>query len=82
VVVGVSLDISNAFNTAWDRIGRALKHYRVPPYLRRILRTYLSGQWLEYRDQNQVSVKRGVYRGVLQGSVLGPICGTSGTTLC
>jgi len=43
VVVGVALDISNAFNSLpWDRIGGALKHHRVPPYLRRVLRAYLS----------------------------------------
>jgi len=73
VVVGVGLDISNAFNSLpWDRIGRALEYHRVPPYLRRVLRAYLSGRWLEYRDHNQVPVERGVYRGVSQGSVLGP----------
>jgi len=72
VVVG-ALDISNAFNSLpWNRIGRALKHYRIPPYLRRVLRAYLSDWWLEYRDQNRVPTERGVYRGVPQGSILGP----------
>jgi len=73
VVVGISLDISNAFNSLpWDRIGRALQRHGVPPYLRRVLRAYLSDRWLEYRDHNMVPVSRGVYRGVPQGSVLGP----------
>jgi len=72
-VVGVALDISNAFNSlSWDRIGRALKLHRVSPYLRRILRDYLSDWWLEYRDHSSVPVQRGVCRGVSQGSVLGP----------
>jgi len=73
VVVGVSLDISNAFNSLpWDCIKGALQYHGVPPYLRRILRAYLSDRWLEYRDNDMVPVARGVYRGVPQGSVLGP----------
>jgi len=50
VVIAVSLDISNAFNTLpWDRRGRALQHHRVPLYIRRVLRGYLTGRSLEFR---------------------------------
>jgi len=73
VAVGVSLDITNAFNTLpWDRIGRALEEHQVPPYLRRILQDYLSDRWLEYGGQHGTPVLRRVCRGVPQGSVLGP----------
>jgi len=73
VVIAVSLDISNAFNTLpWDRIGGALKHHGVPLYLRRVLRGYFAGRTLEYRGDDGAPVVRGVYRGVPQGSVLGP----------
>jgi len=73
VVICVSLDISNAFNTLpWDRIGGALRHHGVPPYLRRVLRGYFSDRWLEFRGIDGAPVERGVHRGVPQGSVLGP----------
>jgi len=73
VVVCVSLDISNAFNTLpWDRIGRALQHHGVPQYLRRVLRGYFSDRWLEFRGNDGAPVEREVHRGVPQGSVLGP----------
>jgi len=73
VVICVSLDISNAFNTLpWDRIGRALQHHGVPLYLRRILRGYFAGRSLEYRGEDGAPIEREVRRGVPQGSVLGP----------
>jgi len=73
VAICVSLDITNAFNTLpWDRIGGALKRHRVPLYLRKVLRDYFSGRYLEYRGQDGAPIERGVYRGVPQGSVLGP----------
>jgi len=73
VAICVSLDISNAFNTLpWDRIGGALQRHGVPLYIRRVLRGYFMGRSLEYRGNDGASVERGVYRGVLQGSVLGP----------
>ncbi|CAK1594708.1 unnamed protein product [Parnassius mnemosyne] len=42
VVLAVSLDISNAFNTLpWSCIREALNYHRVPPYLRSTIGTYL-----------------------------------------
>jgi len=73
VVIVVSLDISNAFNTLpWDRIGEALQRHGVPLYLRKVLRDYLSGRSLEYRGDDGALITRGVCRGVPQRSVLGP----------
>jgi len=73
VVICVSLDISNAFNTLpWDRIGRALYNHGIPLYTRKVLRGYLSDRSLEFRGDDGVPVEREVRRGVPQGSVLGP----------
>ncbi|CAB0028687.1 unnamed protein product, partial [Trichogramma brassicae] len=73
VVLGVSLDISNAFNTIpWACIGEALRYHGVPLYLRQIIGDYLSERRIIYpgRDGWQ---EASVSRGVPQGSVLGPI---------
>lgn len=65
----VSLDVANAFNTAaWAKIDDALVTKRVPMYLTRILRSYLSNRALLYGDNE----RRAVTCGVPQGSVLGP----------
>jgi len=69
--VGVSLDISNAFNSLpWNRIGRALEYHGVPPYLRRILRTICRTDDSNTGTKTR-SLSRDVYREVPQGSVLG-----------
>lgn len=74
VVLAVSLDISNAFNTLpWDRIREALARFDLPPYIRRILASYLGRRSLEYKDQSGLRRARSVRRGVPQGSVLGPL---------
>ncbi|XP_025159767.1 uncharacterized protein LOC112589681 [Harpegnathos saltator] len=45
MLLAVSLDIKNAFNTLpWPEIGRALEHHGVPAYLRRILEAYFEGR--------------------------------------
>lgn len=47
----VSLDVANAFNSAsWVRIEEALAKKRVPPYLIRVLRSYLSDRKLIYGE--------------------------------
>lgn len=66
----ISLDVANAFNTAsWRKIDEALSVKKVPEYLRRVLRSYLSTRILTYGD-NKVQTVTG---GVPQGSVLGPL---------
>ena len=75
MAVVVSLDIQNAFNTVgWDVITAALVRMRFPPYIRRIVGSYLSGRVLIVRDgQSGVAETVPVTCGVPQGSVLGPL---------
>lgn len=73
VVLAVSLDISNAFNTLpWVCIKEALRFHRVPCYLRRVLDDYLSDRHVAYPVRDGWGRKETV-RGVPQGSVLGPL---------
>lgn len=74
VVLAVSLDIANAFNTLpFACIEEALRHHTVPPYLLRIIRSYLRGRTVVYADRSGELKRRSVACGVPQGSVLGPL---------
>lgn len=74
VAIAVSLDISNAFNSLpWKAIREALVAHRVPTYLRAIIDDYLSDRFISYPGRYGVQQRRGVFRGVPQGSVLGPL---------
>ena len=74
VVLAVSLDIANAFNTMpWACIREALKYHNVPPYLSRIIGAYLSDRYVAYPVRGGREERRGMSCGVPQGSVLGPL---------
>lgn len=74
VVVGISLDISNAFNSIpWEIIGKALTEHRVPLYLRHVIRDYLNDRRLSFPNKDGNNGYRDVQRGVPQGSILGPL---------
>lgn len=73
-VMGVSLDIKNAFNSIpWTRILDAPERNGFPSYIRRIIAAYLSERWIEYGVRGGETRKRAVRAGVPQGSVLGPL---------
>lgn len=74
VMLAVSLDIANAFNTLpWACVGEALKYHRVPPYLCRIVGAYLSERYVSYPGRDGHLHRREMSCGVPQGSVLGPL---------
>jgi len=73
VLLAVSLDIANAFNTLpWRWIVGAL-HHHVPRYLIAMIGDYFRGRVLEYRDRDGTVKERSVGCGIPQGSVLGPL---------
>jgi len=73
VVLAISLDVANAFNSLpWSIIREALDDKGVPPYLRRILDSYLDNRQLCYVGRGGCFRTVRVTCGVPQGSVLGP----------
>lgn len=57
----VSLDVENAFNSApWVKIEESLVAKEVPPYLIRILRSYLSNRSIVYGTAEYRTVTSGV----------------------
>lgn len=73
VVLLVTLDVKNAFNTArWSNIMDALRRtFKVPQYLLRMVRNYLKDRVLLY-DTSDGPRRREVTAGAAQGSILGP----------
>lgn len=74
VLLAVSLDIANAFNTMpWPCVMEALKYHDVPSYLGRIVGAYLSERYVSYPGLGGRLLRREMSCGVPQGSVLGPL---------
>ncbi|XP_052901358.1 uncharacterized protein LOC128307518 [Anopheles moucheti] len=68
----ITIDVKNAFNSAsWEAIAVALQGMSVPPYLCRVLRSYLNGRVLQYDTEEGVRTVN-ITAGVPHGSVLGP----------
>lgn len=67
VVVGVSLDITNAFNSLkWSCIRQALRDKGFPFYLRKIMDSYLSDREIEYPTIDGTTHTRRITAGVPQ----------------
>ncbi|KAJ0175856.1 hypothetical protein K1T71_009015 [Dendrolimus kikuchii] len=73
VLLAVSLDIANAFNSLpWPCIMEALRYFGVPSYLRHIVGDYLNERAVIYPVHEGWN-RRAMVCGVPQGSVLGPL---------
>jgi hypothetical protein len=83
VVLAVSLDIANAFNSLpWACIREALKYHNVPPYLSRVLADYLSGRPILFEGRSGWH-SREICRAVFhRDRCLAHSCGTSDMTGC
>ncbi|XP_049885101.1 uncharacterized protein LOC126380041 [Pectinophora gossypiella] len=74
VLLAVSLDIANAFNSLpFDSILEAIRYHRLPQYLRRLIEVYLSNREVIYAGRDGTLHRRAMECGVPQGSVLGPL---------
>lgn len=74
VVLAISLDIVNAFNSLpWREIGSALQHHKIPPHIIRVVRDYFRSRAVLYSDADGRLCSREMFCGVSQGSVLGPL---------
>ena len=73
VVLLVTLDVKNAFNSArWSDMLRALEHtFHVPAYLLRMIEAYLTDRVLLY-DTTEGQRRVSITSGAAQGSILGP----------
>nr|XP_018904124.1 PREDICTED: uncharacterized protein LOC109035096 [Bemisia tabaci] len=69
ILLGVGLDISNAFNSLrWDDITLSLETQAVPEYLIKLLESYFKERSVSYRGHTFR-----INSGIGQGSILGPL---------
>lgn len=74
VVIAISLDISNAFNSIpWEVIIKTMERKSISKYLRNVIEDYLNNRWIIYYNDMQEMVIKPMTRGVSQGSVMGPL---------
>ncbi|KAG8248076.1 hypothetical protein J6590_108601 [Homalodisca vitripennis] len=72
-VVGLFLDISGAFDSAWwPEILRVLVRWRCPNNIYRLVRDYFRGRTVTLRAGNG-EVSKSITKGCPQGSVVGPL---------
>lgn len=72
IILLVTLDVKNAFNSArWVDILAALSVFNTPAYLLRIMEDYLKDRLLLYETVNGSRAKE-ITAGAAQGSILGP----------
>lgn len=73
VVVAISLDIENAFNSLpWRTIRSALKEKHIPDYIRRLIDSYLYNRFIMFPTKEGIESRK-IQSGIPQGSVLGPL---------
>ena len=73
VCILIALDIKNAFNMLrWRRILKEAKERRLPGQLLRILDACLS-DWRIVAHCREGDIRRNIYAGVPQGTILGPL---------
>jgi Reverse transcriptase (RNA-dependent DNA polymerase) len=69
----VFLDIAQAFDRVWhDGLIYKLMDYDFPPYLIKLVKSYLKDRTFEVHHNNSISTTRVIEAGVPQGSIIGP----------
>lgn len=68
----LTIDVRNAFNSiVWKNVHREFRDRGLPLSIKNIIKSYFSNRWIHYLSTEKW-VKRKMFRGVPQGSILGP----------